>query len=78
MPAAGRLAATAQRKGTTVAKAPARSVKAGKRTLTLKFTKAGRRALAHGRSAKVTIRVSFTPKGAARQTAKLSAALPAR
>ncbi|HEX5924343.1 MAG TPA: hypothetical protein VFY45_10970 [Baekduia sp.] len=78
VPAAGRLAATAQRRGATVAKAPARSVKAGKRTLTLRFTKAGRRALAHGRSAKVTIGVTFAANGAAQQTTRLSATLKPR
>ncbi|HEX5898095.1 MAG TPA: hypothetical protein VFY32_01765 [Solirubrobacteraceae bacterium] len=78
VPAAGRLAAIAQRKGRTLAKAPARSVKAGKRTLTLKFRKAARRALSHGHSAKVTIRVTLTPKGAAQQTTKLSATLKSR
>jgi hypothetical protein len=75
VPAAGRLAATARRGGKTVAKGPARPVAAGKRSLTLKFTKAGRRALARGRSAKLTIRVVFTPDGGAAQTTTVSATL---
>jgi hypothetical protein len=75
LPSAGRLAATAKHNGKTVANAPARSVKAGTRTLTLKFTKAGRRALARQRRAKVKIRVAFTPKRATRQIKTLSATL---
>jgi hypothetical protein len=75
VPSAGRLAATAKRGGKTLAKAPARSVKAGQRTLTLKFAKAGRRALAGRRRAKVKIRVAFTPKRGTRQVKTLSATL---
>jgi hypothetical protein len=68
VPAAGRLSATAAKKGKTVAKAGAKSVKAGKQSLTLKFTKAARRSLARSRSVKLTIKVTFTPKGGARTT----------
>jgi hypothetical protein len=75
VPSAGRLGATARRKGRTVAKAPARSVDAGAGSLTLRFTRVGRRALARSRSAKVTIRVVFTPNGGVAQTTTLSATL---
>jgi len=78
VPSAGRLAATAKRNGKTIAKAPARSVKAGKRTLTLKFTKVGRRALARGTRGKVKIRVAFTPKAGTPQVKTLSATLKRR
>jgi len=74
-PAAGRLTATAKRNRTTVAKAPARSVKAGTRTLTLKVTKAGRRTLTRARKAKLTIRVAFTPTGGSTHTTTLSTTL---
>jgi hypothetical protein len=73
--AAARLAATARRGGKTVANAPARTVGAGQRSLTLKFTPAGRRALARGRRAKLAIRVAFTPAGGATQTTTVSATL---
>jgi hypothetical protein len=69
VPAAGRLSATAAKKGKTVAKAGAKSVKAGKQSLTLKFTKAARRSLARSRSVKLTIKVTFVPKGGAKKTA---------
>jgi hypothetical protein len=72
VPSSGRLGATAKRSGKTIAKAPTRSVKAGKRTLTLKFTRAGRRALARRSGTKVKIRVAFTPKSGAAQVKTLS------
>ena len=75
---AGRLAASAKRGGTTVAKAPARSVNAGRRTLTLKFTRTGRRALARRRSAKLRIRVAFRPKVATAQVRTVSTMLRRR
>ena len=78
VPAAGRLAATARRGAATLARAPERPVKAGKRSLTLRLTKAGRRALARGRRAKVTIRVIYTPDGAKAQTTTLAATLRLR
>ena len=68
VPSAGRLSATATKKGKTVAKAAKKSVKAGKQSLTLKFTKAARRSLARSRSVKLTIKVTFTPKGGAAKT----------
>jgi hypothetical protein len=68
VPSAGKLSAIATRKGKTVAKAAKKSVKAGKQSLTLKFTKAARRSLAHSRSVKLTIKVTFAPKGGAAKT----------
>jgi hypothetical protein len=65
VPGAGKLSATATRKGKTVAKAAKKSVKAGKRSITLKFGKAARRALAHSRSVKLTLKVTYAPKGGA-------------
>ena len=57
----------------------AHSVEASKRTLTLKFTKAGRRALAHRSRARVKLRVTLTPRsGPKRQTATLSVTLQRR
>ena len=75
VPSAGRLAATARRRGRTIAKAPARPVRAGRQSLTLRLTRAGRRTLARGRSAKVTIRVVFTPRAGRAQTTTVSARL---
>jgi hypothetical protein len=68
VPSAGKLSATAAKKGKTVAKAAKKSVKAGKQSLTLKFTKAARRSLARSRSVKLTIKVTFAPKGGAAKT----------
>jgi hypothetical protein len=68
VPSAGKLSATATKKGKTVAKAAKKSVKAGKQSLTLKFTKAARRSLARSRSVKLTIKVTFAPKGGAAKT----------
>jgi hypothetical protein len=68
VPAAGRLSASAAKKGKKVASAATKSVKAGKQSLTLKFTKAARRSLARSRSVRLTIKVTFTPKGGARTT----------
>ncbi|HET6510405.1 MAG TPA: hypothetical protein VFG42_26660 [Baekduia sp.] len=64
VPAAGRLSATATRGGRTLAIAPARSVKAGSVTLTLK----AKRSLP--RAGKLTVRVTLKPGagGAARTT----------
>jgi hypothetical protein len=68
VPSAGKLTARAAKKGKTVAKAASKSVKAGKQSLTLKFTKAARRSLARSRSVKLTIKVTFAPDGGARST----------
>jgi hypothetical protein len=58
VPADGVLAATAKAGGRTVAKAKAKQVRAGDRTVTLRFTKAARRALK--RKASVRLRVKVT------------------
>jgi hypothetical protein len=71
VPSAGKLSATATKKGRAVAKSASKSVKAGKRSLTLKFTKAARRSLARSRSVKLTVKVTFAPKGGAKQTTSL-------
>ena len=68
VPSAGKLSATATKKGKTVAKAAKKSVKAGKQSLTLKFTKAARRSLARSRSVKLTVKVTLAPKGGAAKT----------
>jgi hypothetical protein len=69
VPAAGKLSATAARKGKTVATAGKKSVKPGKRTITLKFGKSARRALAHSRSVKLTLKVTLAPKGGSASSA---------
>jgi hypothetical protein len=68
VPSAGKLSASATKKGRSVAKSATKSVKAGKRSLTLKFTKAARRSLARSRSVKLTVKVTFAPKGGAEKT----------
>jgi hypothetical protein len=70
VPSAGKLSATAMKKGKTVARSARKSVKAGKQSLTLKFTKAARRSLARSRSVKLTIKVTFAPKSGAKTTTK--------
>ncbi|MGH2945714.1 MAG: hypothetical protein ACRDPC_05530 [Solirubrobacteraceae bacterium] len=75
VPGPGRLAAVASYRGRKVAKAPARSVQAGTRALKLKFTKAGRRALRRRGRAKVSVRVTFAPRGGVKQRTRLSAVL---
>jgi hypothetical protein len=70
VPADGALSATAKAGGRTVAKAAAKQVAAGTRTVTLKFTKAARRALKR----KASVRLSVTVKAGA-QTTTLTARL---
>jgi hypothetical protein len=66
VPAAGRLSATAKRGRTVLAKARAKRVRAGSRSLTLKRV----RPLRHGR---VSIRVRFKPRHGGAQTVKVRA-----
>jgi hypothetical protein len=68
VPSAGKLSAAATKKGKTVATAASKAVKAGKQSLTLKFSKAARRSLARSRSVKLTVKVTFAPKGGAKKT----------
>ena len=75
VPKAGRLGATARSQGRVVAKAPSRRVKAGTRTLTLRFTAKARRALRRGGAAKLSIRVAWTPTGGASKTTTLRTTL---
>ncbi|HEX2085826.1 MAG TPA: hypothetical protein VHF89_09100, partial [Solirubrobacteraceae bacterium] len=58
-PTAGRLAATARAGGRTVAKAPAKQVAAGAHTITLRFTKAARRALKRKASVRLAVKVTL-------------------
>jgi hypothetical protein len=48
---------------------------AGKGTLTLKLSKKGKKALRRARSAKLTLSISFTPKGERATTVKKSLTL---
>ena len=78
VPSAGRLAASAKGKGAVLARAKSRAVQPGTRALTLKLTKAGRRALKRNGTAKVTVRVSYTPQGGAKQVVKRAAKIKRR
>jgi len=59
VPADGVLAATAKAGGRTVAKAAAKQVRAGARSLTLKFTKAARRSLKRKASVRLSVKVTL-------------------
>jgi hypothetical protein len=65
VPSAGRLTARALRGRTAMAAAKGRAKAAGTTTLTLRFTKKAKRALAHKR-ARLTVKVGFTASGAAK------------
>lgn len=65
-PSAGRLTGSAQRARKAVASGRARVEAAGPATLRLRFTKKGKRTVAHGRLARLTVKVGFTPRGATR------------
>ena len=75
VPADGVLAATARRGGKVVAKAKAKSVRAGARTVTLRFTAKAKRALRRASSARLSVKVTFTPNGGAPQSTSLTATL---
>ncbi|HEX8123433.1 MAG TPA: hypothetical protein VF549_19435 [Solirubrobacteraceae bacterium] len=75
VPADGVLAATARKGGRVVARAAKKPVRAGQRTLTLKFTKAARRALKRKATVRLSVAVTFTPAGGATQSIPVSAAL---
>jgi hypothetical protein len=49
-----------------VASGRARAKAAGSATLTLRFTRKGKRTIARDRRARLTIKVGFTPRGATR------------
>ena len=70
VPVDGTISAIAKRGGRTVAKAPAKAVRAGARTITLKFTKAAKRALKRKASVRLSVRVT-----GAGQTTTLAATL---
>jgi hypothetical protein len=63
VPSAGKLTASALRGRNTMASARGRANAAGTTTLTLRFTKKAKRALAHKR-ARLTVKVAFTASGA--------------
>jgi hypothetical protein len=75
LPQGGRVSAAAAMGRRAVARSKPRRLKAGQRTITLKFTKRARRTLARKRSVKLAIRVSVTPRGTAKQTTTLTARL---
>ncbi|HEX2071901.1 MAG TPA: hypothetical protein VHF90_09680 [Thermoleophilaceae bacterium] len=66
VPSAGRLAGSARRGRRTVASGRRRVKASGRATLTLRFTKHAKRTIARDRRAKLTVKVGFTPSGAAR------------
>jgi hypothetical protein len=67
VPAAGKVRATARDRGLKVASG-AKSVRAGKSTVKLRFTRGARNALDNARSVKLRVKVAFTPAGGATQT----------
>jgi WD40-like Beta Propeller Repeat len=71
VPGAGRLSATATRSGRKVASG-SKSVRGSSAAVKLRFTKAARRSLAHVRSAKLRIKVTFKPAGGAVQRTTVS------
>jgi hypothetical protein len=64
VPGAGRLSATAAERRRTIAKGSATATRAGKVTVRVEVTRAGRRALRSRRSHRITVRVTFTAAGA--------------
>jgi WD40 repeat protein len=70
-PGAGRLSATATRRGRKVASG-AKSVHGTDAAVKLRFTKAARRSLKHARSVKLRINVAFRPAGGAVQRTTVS------
>jgi hypothetical protein len=75
LPSDGVVTASAKRGGKVVAKAAPKSVKAGARTVTLRFTAKGKRALRRATSARLAVTVKFTPAGGTPQATKLTAVL---
>ncbi len=74
VPADGKLSAVAKKGSRVVAKAAPKSVKAGARTITLRFTAKGRRALRGSAKARLSVSVTLTT-AAGTQTAPLTAVL---
>lgn len=77
VPSAGKLAAVGKVGRKVVARGASRAGRAGSARLTLKLTRAGRRALRGKRSAKVAVRVTFTPRGGAPVRSSVTATLKA-
>lgn len=67
-PSAGKLTGSVRRGRKAVASGRVRVKAAGAATLTLRFTKRGKRTVARDRRARLTIKVGFTPRGATRAT----------
>jgi hypothetical protein len=74
-PAAGTVRAVAKRGRTTLAAGSARARGAGATTVTARFTRSGRRALRGARAARLTVRVTFAPRGGRPLTRTVAAAL---
>jgi len=74
-PAAGTVRAVARRGRATVATGSARARRAGATTVTVRFTRAGRRALRGARGARLTVRVTFAARGGAPVVRTVAAAL---
>jgi hypothetical protein len=68
VPAAGKLTGSARRGAKTVAGGQGRAKAAGTATLTLRFSKKAKRALAHSRRPKLTVKVAFTASGTKKAT----------
>jgi hypothetical protein len=64
VPQAGKLTASAKRGRTAVASGRGRAKAAGVATITLRFTKKAKRALARSRRTKLAVKVGFTARGA--------------
>jgi hypothetical protein len=75
VPGDGIVAATAKAGGRLVAKAGPKKVRAGARTITLRFTKAARRSLKRKATVKLAVKVAFAPNGGAPQTTNVAARL---
>jgi hypothetical protein len=74
-PGPGTLGVKLARKSTVLASARHTYKSAGKATLTLRLSKKGKKALRRARSAKLTLSISFTPKGGKATTVKKSVTL---
>jgi hypothetical protein len=75
LPADGAVSATARAGGRQVAAARAKNLRAGTRTVTLKFTKKAKRSLKRKRSVRLGVRVRYTPAGGSAQVTPLVARL---
>jgi hypothetical protein len=74
-PGAGRLAATAVRGARTVGRGSTKATSAGAKTIRVRFSRAGKRALRRARTARLTVLVRFTPKKGAAVTERRAVTL---